>query len=417
MEKKKLSYHWIVVVGLFVVYAATIGISTNCFYGLVPYIMEEGISASQAQTIPLVMTITGMLISLVLAKAIRKFGFVPLTVGGTVLLGVGLAMRSFSHSFPMMLIWAFLQGIGFCCVMGVPSSLVLANWFHENRGTATGIAAAGSAIGGFLFVQVSNMMLPHVGWRTMNLIHAVITVVLLLPVCLFILRETPEEKGLLPYGLTEEQAAAMEAEGESGGLIRGITLNKYIRTASFWWLAISLFLIMFSNMGVYSNVTLMMREDAGHTAAFAGLVYAIVVLSQAPGKVLIGWVHDKFGITIGNIYNLVLGAGFFICLFLAHSPVMAILCGFFMGMRNAMSSVLVPYQTALIVGRRDYAQIFAVVNIIAMLGSSFGPVFAGAVYDKTGSFNLALIIFAVMWVVLVFTSIFSVKTGEGYDEL
>ena len=413
--KGKLSYHWIVVGALFVDYAASIGISTNAYNAISPAMMKDGLTASQVQTIPLVMTIAMMGLGLAIPALIKKLSFRTVTVGGTILLGVAMAMRTFSHSFGMMLFWAALQGAGFTCVCGVPVGIVLANWFHESRGTATGIAAAGSAIGGFAFVQLTNVLIQSMGWRTTNLIMAVISTALLLPVCMFILRETPEEKGLLPYGM-EAGSAESGAEAVADN-IKGITFGDFVRSKAFWLLCLTLFVLQFSTMGVYNNINIFLQTEAGHTAMFAGTVYAIVVLSQAPGKIMVGWLHDRFGVVIGSGYGLVLGIGFFVFLMMSGNPAMAVIMGVIFGMRNAMSSVMPPYMTAYIVGRRDYAKIFAVVNLVQGIGAALGPVFAGYLYDTMGSFNLAWIIFGVMFVVLFFISIITFKSGEGMDEM
>ena len=413
--KGKLSYHWIVVGGLFVVFAATIGISSNCYYCLIPYIMEEGYSASQTQFIALCTNVTLMLVGLLAARLIRRVGFVRLTVTGSIVMGVALAMRTFCYSYGSMLFWAVVQGAGYGCVMGVPTGLVLANWFHEKRGTATGIAATGSAAAGFLFVQWTNMAIPVFGWRMVNLAQGILAILLLVPVCLFILRETPEEKGLLPYGMTEEMARALEED--EGSAIRGISYGEFLKTRSFYWLCACMFLMMFANVGIGSNITLFMREDAGYDAAFAGCGSARLILAQAPGKILVGWVHDKFGIVVGSLYSLTLGAGFFLFLLLSGRPALAILCGIFMGMRNGMSSVLSPYLTALIVGRRDYARIYAVLNVVGTLGGSLGPVFAGAVFDRTGAFLPAFTVFAVMFAAVAAAAVLSVRSGQGFDEM
>ncbi len=420
--KKKLSYHWIVVGALFIQYAATIGATTNSFNVLSPAIMKEGFSATQVQLIPMATGVLGLAMCLVLPQLLDKYGFTRMMLIGTVVAGGAMAMRSFCHSFTSMIVWAVIQGLGFCVICGVPFGIVLTNWFHESRGTATGIAASGSALGGFLFVQGTNIMIEHMGWRSANLMLAVVSTALLLPIFIFILRATPEEKGLLPYGITpemveEEKRELAEAGETAPDTIRGIMFKDFVKTPAFWWLCITMFVLQFSTMGVYSNINIYLQREMGHTAMFAGLVYAVVVLSQAPGKVLVGWIHDKFGVVWGSAYGLILGAVFFVFLLMAGQPAMAMIMGIAFGMRNAISSVMPPYMTAYIVGRRDYTKIFAIISIISGAACTLGPLFGGFLYDKTGSFNLAWIIFGVMFVIVFFISIITFRAGEGMDEL
>ena len=102
---------------------------------------------------------------------------------------------------------------------------------------------------------------------------------------------------------------------------------------------------------------------------------------------------------------------------MSGNPAMAIIMGIVFGMRNALSSVMAPYMTAYIVGRRDYARIYAIMMIVNSIAGATGPVFAGRMYDVTGSFNLAWIVFGIMFVLVFFVSIIAFRSGEGMDEM
>ena len=62
-------------------------------------------------------------------------------------------------------------------------------------------------------------------------------------------------------------------------------------------------------------------------------------------------------------------------------------------------------------------------NTVILYGSRLGiagatgPVFAGRMYDVTGSFNLAWIVFGIMFVLVFFVSIIAFRSGEGMDEM
>ena len=54
---------------------------------------------------------------------------------------------------------------------------------------------------------VTNDFIIQAGWQQAYRVLGIIAAAISIPVTLFIVRGTPKEKGLLPYGTTEEQGA------------------------------------------------------------------------------------------------------------------------------------------------------------------------------------------------------------------
>jgi MFS transporter, OFA family, oxalate/formate antiporter len=54
-----------------------------------------------------------------------------------------------------------------------------------------------------------------------------------------------------------------------------------------------------------------------------------------------------------------------------------------------------------IFGMAHYASIFSVYTLIYTLGSAIGPFFAGLVYDKTGSYQIAFTIVIILFIISV----------------
>lgn len=65
---------------------------------------------------------------------------------------------------------------------------------------AVGISAAFSGLMGMMGSSALGFMIPALGWRSSYGIIGAASIVLILPVSLFVLRNRPSDKGMLPYG-------------------------------------------------------------------------------------------------------------------------------------------------------------------------------------------------------------------------
>lgn len=166
----------------------------------------------------------------------------------------------------------------------------------EKKGLATGIAFTGSVAGGFVFVQITKSVLASHNWQMAYVVLALISAVILLPTTIFLVKEHPRDKGLLPFG-------AKETSDSSQTELLGITLKKYIKTSSFWLLAASFFIIGFALVfGLVSSMTTVTPPYVA--ASIVGVreystIYGILSLfygiGVATGPVVAGKVYDSFG--------------------------------------------------------------------------------------------------------------------------
>ena len=85
---------------------------------------------------------------------------------------------------------------------------VLVNrWFIKKRGRALGIVATGVPIGVLVFSPLSQYLVLTWGWRATLWFWAAIIAVVLLPAALLV-RNKPEDMGLLPDGVSPQQETA-----------------------------------------------------------------------------------------------------------------------------------------------------------------------------------------------------------------
>lgn len=393
--------------------ASSVGITQNCFNLFSIEIMNElKFTASQVQVMNTIATLMTMVSALVVGTVFNKFSMrLAMPVYAICLTG-GFFLYSTVNSLAQLYILSALVGFGRGGVAVVPCGLLMNNWFKEKRGFATGIALAGSTAGGFVFVRIANAIIASMDWRRAYMVLGVMAAVLIIPTVIFVIREKPEDKGLRPYGATEENtASAVKAE------FTGISRKKFLKTSAFWMLGITFFLISAINMGLQNNVSIYLTMQKGQTRELAADVASILLLSQVVGKILLGSIYDKKGVKFGSAYGCVVFLLSIVTIMLAGNKAFAIIFGVIVGLALSMTTCTPPLLTSLAVGRREYSSIYGLLNAFATAGVALGPVIAGFIYDHTESYDLAWIIFAVVAVVILVLTILAMNKSKGYSSM
>lgn len=413
MKAKRFTYHWAIVIACFILMASSVGITQNCFNLFSIEIMNElKFTASQVQVMNTIATLMTMVSALVVGTVFNKFSMRRAMPVYAICLTGGFFLYSTVNSLAQLYILSALVGFGRGGVAVVPCGLLMNNWFKEKRGFATGIALAGSTAGGFVFVRIANAIIASMDWRRAYMVLGVMAAVLIIPTVIFVIREKPEDKGLRPYGATEEDtASAVKAE------FTGISRKKFLKTSAFWMLGITFFLISAINMGLQNNVSIYLTMQKGQTRELAADVASILLLSQVVGKILLGSIYDKKGVKFGSAYGCVVFLLSIVTIMLAGNKAFAIIFGVIVGLALSMTTCTPPLLTSLAVGRREYSSIYGLLNAFATAGVALGPVIAGFIYDHTESYDLAWIIFAVVAVAILVLTILAMNKSKGYSSM
>lgn len=405
--KSKYTYHWVIVLSCFLMMAASIGVMINCFnLFTIEWMAEFGYSASSVQLVITIVTLANLVGGALVGKVMEKFSMrVTMPIYALVML-VGFYLYSLCNSLTSFYLVSLLVGFGASGVSLIPCGALINNWFEEKKGMATGIAFTGSVAGGLFFVQITKVIIATQGWRMAYVVLSILAAVMLLPTTLFLVHEYPADKGLLPLGQTENDTQ-----------LKGIELKQYIKTASFWLLALSFFIIGFANMGLQNNLSIYLTRIKGYTEIVAANIFSIALFVQIFGKVLLGAIYDKKGVRFGAIYCAILYILVIVTLMMSGQMVFAIVFSVLFGLVSSMTTVTPPYIAATIVGVRDYSTIYGVLSLFYGLGVATGPVVAGKIFDTTGSYNPAWIAFTILSLFMAITTVLSVKKGKGFANI
>jgi MFS family permease len=145
-------------------------------------------------------------------------------------------------------------------------------------------------------------------------------------------------------------------------------------------------------------------EDIGFPAATAVLVLSVSGIASATGKFAFGWFCDwlpaKYVCAIGLALQAA-GIAMLLNIGVSTSPVMlwlyALLFGFSLGSWLPTMSIL----TSTSFGLRSYGTIFGILSFFQCIGTSSGPLIAGRIFDITGSYHTAFVVFLLLYAVSI----------------
>ena len=80
----------------------------------------------------------------------------------------------------------------------------------------------------------------------------------------------------------------------------------------------------------------------------------------------------------------------------ADTPAGALACGAMWGIVLSMNTITPPYITSYAAGGRYYGQIYGIITLVQSIGGAVGPIAAGMVFDRTGSFGPVWILIAAL---------------------
>jgi MFS family permease len=319
-----------------------------------------------------------------------RFGARATASAGTLLLVASLVLTGMVRNFwEFFLVYGVLLSLGLALTGPVIASGVVARWFSTRRGTALSLLASASMTGMSLLVPMVTWLILTMGWRTTYMVIGVGVLAIMLPISLWVIRESPESMGLGADGAAPEPGAAAASK-------QRVTAMAAMQTLAFWQLAGSFFTCGFS-MSLLSAHGVPMLTDHGYSPMVASWAFGVLGGSSIGGTVVLGLLSDRFGRrpVLSSIYagRILIFAGLFL---IRDNPVailaVAVLGGITMAGTGSMTSAL----TADIWGRFSVSPVLGVIFLVHQTGSAIGSWLAGAIFEATGGYGAMFVVACVL---------------------
>ena len=335
-----------------------------------------------------------------------RFGPKIVVMFGVFLIGLGLVLMNWVDSlWTFYLFWAVICSTGTNIGLSMPLDVAIANWFNKKRGIATGIKWVFSGLSGTIGLPIVTALIVIYGWRGACVIGGLVMWGVGLPLVWFFIRtHGPEHYGLLPDGISTESMSQDEIiqAGKDYVLNTGevdMTPREAFRTRAFW-----LIIIAYSFHGALYPVMnihcIPFLTDMGMSPVVAAATMSVYVTASIPARFIGGIIVDRVG---KNQIRFLLAGSFMmqcagVTLFLFNQQSLPALYTFFVLYGFGMGALMpmTPVMRARYFGRKNFGVIAGMSRALHTPVGIIGPILAGWIFDVTGSYLIAFILFAVL---------------------
>ncbi len=379
----RVFYGWWVVLSFAVMVFLSTGIRFAVGPFLKPVVAELGLDrASFSLVISLSLFLYGAFQPFV-GRLVDRFGSRIVLTAGTLVLAGSIASTGLVTSlWQLYLIYGVGAAAGLAATGHVVGSAVISRWFTRRRATALSTLGGASMAGMSLLVPIAMWLILTIGWRATYGVFGLAVFVLVMPLVLWVVRESPEAVGMHPDG-----AAPTVSVGDVAAERTDVAVA--VQTLSFWQLAGGLFTCGFS-MSLISAHGVPMLTDHGYHPMLASWALAVLGGSSVGFAILVGLIADRFGrrAMLAWLYG---GRGLlFALLFLVRDHPAALLVivalgGTTMAGSLAMTSVL----AADLFGRFSVGSVFGTIFFVHQVGAALGSWLGGFFFETTGGYGAA----------------------------
>jgi sugar phosphate permease len=387
--RKKVYYGWWLLAGAVVAMALGSGVSFWSF-GLYVGPLEDDFGWSRGQ------------VSLGFSLALLVSGLSGPFVGrwvdmrgprSAILIGGGLTAASYMLLASTNTLWQWylysaINAVFRQMMFFIPFQTLVSRWFERRRGTALSILSTGFSLGGFIVVPLMGLSIDALEWRGSFVVSGAAVAAVFLPIGLFLIKDSPAEVGALVDG------AAPEPGGRPPAAMGGATLRAALRTPLFWMLAAALMMFFFGMFGWMVH-QIPFYESQGMSRRTAATIVSLAAGAGIFARLGFGLVSDKvrrFEYAAMTLGGFLLAA--MLTLLFDSGPVgiTAFLVFWIIGTGGG------PVMEAMLLTRAfgvaRFATILGAVVVVETAGLIVSPTIAGVIFDRTGSYDWALAMFA-----------------------
>jgi MFS family permease len=311
------------------------------------------------------------------------------------LLGLGSIASAFVQNLWQVYLTAgVLMAVGAGGAALSTGSAVVARWFDTSRGVAMGLAAGGMSAGQLIVIPLATVLTLYFGWRASFLWLGIGLLVLVVPIGAWLVRNTPEERGLRALGATgpTQTAAQIVAEQKAAR----VSVSEAAQTLPFWLLMGSFFVCGYTSNGMVLTHFMPHALEHNFTAMQASTALGVMGAMNILGTIGSGWLCDRFG-RRGPLatYYFVRGLSLLFLLYVWNVPSLHVWAAIF-GLNYISTVPPTTTMTANIYGRFSVGELSGWIFFAHQVGAALGAALAGWIFEWTGSYSSAFVSAAIM---------------------
>lgn len=391
-----LHYAWVIAGVTFLALLAASGVRSSFGVFIKPleqdFGWERGVIALAAAISLLIYGASGPLAG----RLVDRYGPRRVLALSVLLCGAGALLSATVTRLWHLYLWAgVLSAVGAGGAALVTASAVAARWFDQRRGLMIGIAGAGTSAGQLLFIPLAMGLTLSLGWRSSFVWMGAILVFLIFPVCAWLLRDDPAEKGLRPYG-----AAPPGPTGGAGAaglaLERRTAVSEAARSPDFWYLAGGFFICGYTSNGMIGTHVVPYAVDRGLGEMTAAAALGLMGAMNVVGTLASGYLCDRFGKKVPLACFYFFRGVSILYLIAVDTPLSMNLWAVLFGLNYISTVPPTSTLTADLFGRLSVGVLFGWIFLSHQVGAAAGAWIGGRLFDTTGSYTAAFLSAAIL---------------------
>jgi MFS family permease len=288
-------------------------------------------------------------------------------------------------------IWQFYLT---CFVLGVVGSGAghlayarsISTWFQRRLGVALALVMVGAGLGSMILPVVAQSIISRSGWRAAYASLGGLALLLGLPLSWRYIRERGADQDHEHEQRSTPHASAPVPHA-------GATWQQGLRSYSFWIITAILFVSSISMNGAITHLSALLT-DRGLTAGKAALCASVLGGSSLLGRVVVGWLLDRFfGPRVAFFINLITALGIFLLARASSFPA-GCLASALIGIGAGGEAATTPYLLTRYFGLRSFSTLYGFTWTFYAAAGAIGPVILGRAFDLTGSYASLLVLLA-----------------------
>ena len=379
-------YGWWVLGATFVLGVLSGGIfshSNAIFFG--PIKRDLGLNSTQTSLIFSLVRAEGSFAGPIVGRFVDKFGARPMIIFGGLLASAGFMALSWVHNYVLfVVIFVGMVGVGKSSGLGQVLISAVNRWFIRRRSLAMSICITGFASGGAVLLPLISIGVSTIGWRDVMLYSGIFMAVIVVPLALLV-RHSPEQMGIEPDLPRPEDDTATQTS------LVDFTVRQALRTRSYWILFTGS-VLRITMWGAISVHAVEMFVWKGMSQGEAGLMFSLMFFLSIPMRLAAGYLGDHIPLQPMMGGGMV-AAGLAVVAMLVMDGNTAVYLFVVLMAVEQGGSTLNWVALGNFFGRTSFATLMGIISTAFNLGMLVSPIYAGYMFDRTGSYTVVLISF------------------------
>jgi MFS family permease len=316
--------------------------------------------------------VVGPIFGFLAGWAVDRFGPRRMMMIGILMAGVALVGLGWISSLGMFYFFYFFNALGYVCGGPLPNQVLLTRWFDRSRGKAMGFAYLGIGIGGATVPWISHVLVQHFGWQAALRILGFSIVIVSLPLAMLV-KEPPRTR-------------------IKSGSISSANPKAAFKQMSFYLLTLGSMCSIAAVSGTQQNMKLFLSLDRHFTQRDAAGVLSLVLAFSIAGRLLMGWLADRFPKKYVMLLTYMLVAAGIPLLFLGTTPLVLYASAAIFGIGLGGDYMIIPLMTAEIFGIEILGRLLGVILTAGAVADAVAPWLIGRLRDVTGSYSVSCVV-------------------------